>query len=234
MQERFPAVYAPATLAEYPWKQRWTIKLAAFAFLFLIRTIGLTLRLKVEGDDPRDSINRASKVPIYAIWHDRIFASTYFMRGQGIVVLTSKSLDGEYIARFLTDLGFGTVRGSSSRGGVRGLVEMIRLMKAGLPMAFTVDGPRGPRYVAKSGPILLAKKTGNPIVPFVTECDRNWQVNSWDKLQIPKPFSRARVIFEEPVWVAPDADDDGIEVKRVELQAKLDELVARGKELRGR
>ena len=234
MQERFPAVYAPASLSEYPWKQRWTIKIAAFAFLFLIKTIGLTLRFEVDGEDPRDNIKRAKKVPIFAIWHDRIFASTYFMRGEGIVVLTSKSFDGEYIARFLTDLGFGTVRGSSSRGGVRGLVEMIRLIKAGLPMAFTVDGPRGPRYQAKSGPLMLAKKTGNPIVPFVTECDRIWRVNSWDKLQIPKPFSRARVIFAEPVWVEPDADEDGVEVKRAELQAKLDALVARGKELRCR
>ena len=109
---------------------------------------------------------------------------------------------------------------------------MIRYLKAGLPMAFTVDGPRGPRYEAKSGPILLAKKTGNPILPFVIECERFWQVKSWDRLQIPKPFSRARVFFAEPVTVDPDTDDDGIEVKRSELQSKLDEMTELGRKWR--
>ncbi len=232
MRERFPAVYEPAGLAEYPFKQRFTIKLAALAFALLIRAIGSTLRYEVEGDDPRAKIWGSGQTPIFAIWHDRIFASTYFMRNDGIVVLTSKSFDGEYIARFLTKFGFGTVRGSSSRGGVRGMVEMIRLIRAGLPMAFTVDGPRGPRYEVKSGPVVLAKKTGNPIVPFVIECERAWRVKSWDRLQIPKPFSRARVFYTEPVHVDPEGDDEGIEAKRSEVQAKLDELVERGEKWR--
>jgi lysophospholipid acyltransferase (LPLAT)-like uncharacterized protein len=225
MQERFPAVYTPASLADYPLKQRLAIRLAAYAFYILIKLIGYTLRYEVDGEDPRPRIREAGKTPIFAIWHNRIFASIYFMRGDGIVVLTSKSFDGEYIARFLTKFGFGSVRGSSSRGGVRGMVEMIRLIRAGLPMAFTVDGPRGPRYEAKSGPVVLAKKTGNPILSFVVECERFWQVKSWDRLQIPKPFSRARVFYAEPVSVPEDADDDVIEEKRSELQAKLNEAV---------
>jgi lysophospholipid acyltransferase (LPLAT)-like uncharacterized protein len=232
MQERFPAVYTPASLADYPLKQRLAIRLAAFAFYILIKLIGYTLRYEVDGEDPRPRIREAGKTPIFAIWHNRIFASIYFMRGDGIVVLTSKSFDGEYIARFLTKFGFGSVRGSSSRGGVRGMVEMIRLIRAGLPMAFTVDGPRGPRYEAKSGPVVLAKKTGNPILSFVVECERFWQVKSWDRLQIPKPFSRARVFYAEPVSVPEDADDDVIEEKRSELQAKLNEAVERGRRWR--
>ena len=232
MQERFPAVYIPASLADYPLKQRLAIRLAAFAFYILIKLIGYTLRYEVDGEDPRPRIREAGKTPIFAIWHNRIFASIYFMRGDGIVVLTSKSFDGEYIARFLTKFGFGSVRGSSSRGGVRGMVEMIRLIRAGLPMAFTVDGPRGPRYEAKSGPVVLAKKTGNPILSFVVECERFWQVKSWDRLQIPKPFSRARVFYAEPVSVPEDADDDVIEEKRSELQAKLNEAVERGRRWR--
>ena len=232
MQERFPAVYTPASLADYPLKQRVAIRLAAYAFYLLIKLIGSTLRYEVDGADPRPPVREAGKTPIFAIWHDRIFASTYYMRNDGIVVLTSKSFDGEYIARFLTKFGFGSVRGSSSRGGVRGMVEMIRLIRAGLPMAFTVDGPRGPRYEAKSGPIILAKKTGNPILSFVVECERYWQVKSWDRLQIPKPFSRARVFYTEPVVVAADADDEAIEAKRGELQAKLDEAVERGRSWR--
>jgi lysophospholipid acyltransferase (LPLAT)-like uncharacterized protein len=232
MQERFPAVYTPASLADYPLKQRLAIRVAAYAFYILIKLIGYTLRYEVDGEDPRPRIREAGKTPIFAIWHNRIFASIYFMRGDGIVVLTSKSFDGEYIARFLTKFGFGSVRGSSSRGGVRGMVEMIRLIRAGLPMAFTVDGPRGPRYEAKSGPIVLAKKTGNPILSFVVECERFWQVKSWDQLQIPKPFSRARVFYAAPVSVPEDANDDLIGEKRSELQAKLNEAVERGRRWR--
>lgn len=149
----------------------------------------------------------------------------WYLRHRGLAVLTSKSKDGEYIARFLTRFGFGAIRGSSSRGGVRGLVEMIRLMREGVPMAFTVDGPRGPRYVAKSGPAMLAKKTGNPILPFVIECSSYWTINSWDKLQIPKPFAKARVIYGDPIFV-PDGDDD--ETMRFEMQAALDDLNLRG------
>ena len=139
--------------------------------------------------------------------------------------MTSRSFDGEYIARFLTRFGFGAIRGSSSRGGVRGLVEMIRLMREGVPMAFTVDGPRGPRYEAKSGPVMLAKKTGNPILPFVIECSSYWQIKSWDRLQIPRPFARAKVIYAEPIFVPEDGDDEGV---RLKLQTALDDLVERG------
>lgn len=228
LRERFPAVYEPADLAEYTFKQRFAIRVAAAAFYFLIKLTGLTLRTEVEGEGQMRSALAARKAPIYALWHDRIFGGTFMMRDQGIVVLTSKSFDGEYIARFLTGFGFGTVRGSSSRGGVRGLVEMIRYMKAGLPMAFTVDGPRGPRYEAKSGPIMLAKKTGNPIVPLSVEFRSRWRVKSWDRLQIPKPFTKARLYLGEPIYVEAAADDDLIESKRLELQQALDELVRKG------
>lgn len=225
MPERFPEVYKRTTLNDYSFKQRVTIRVADLAFYVLIKMIGSTLKYEVEGEEHRQNILAEDKVPIYALWHDRIFAGTYFLRDLGIVVLTSKSFDGEYIARFLTRFGFGTVRGSSSRGGVRGLVEMIRLMKQGLPMAFTVDGPRGPRYEAKSGPVTLAKKTGNPILPFIVECKRSWQVKSWDRLQIPKPFSKARVFFAEPVFVNAESGDDA---KLMELQSALDGIVEKG------
>jgi lysophospholipid acyltransferase (LPLAT)-like uncharacterized protein len=124
------------------------------------------------------------------------------------------------------------VRGSSTRGGVGALVEMIRLMKKGLPMGFTIDGPKGPKYAAKTGAVLLAKKTGNPIVPFVVEAEKFWTINSWDKLQIPKPFSKAKVFVGNPVCVAKEVDEAEIENKRRELQTKLDELVLLGKQWR--
>ena len=99
-------------------------------------------------------------------------------------------------------------------------------------MGFTLDGPKGPPHVAKSGAVLLAKKSGNPIMPFVVEARSFWRIISWDKLQIPKPFTRALVIIAEPIYVAADADNQAIEVKRLELQAKLDEAVEIGRQWR--
>ena len=232
MSERFPSVFTRGSLKEFPLKDRMTIRTADLAFFAAIRLIGPTLRFQAENEETYYEAIASGRRPIIALWHDRIFAGVWFMRDRGIAVLTSKSKDGEYIARFLTRLGFGAVRGSSSRGGVRGLVEMIRLMREGVPMAFTVDGPRGPRYVAKSGPVMLAKKTGNLILPFVVECSAFWQIKSWDRLQIPRPFALAKVFFGDPIYVNADSDDTAIEVKRNELQAALDVLVERGKEWR--
>ena len=208
------------------------IRFADWAFYLLIKLIGKTIRYETEGWENFEQIERSGKIPIYAFWHNRIFAGTYFFRNRGIVVITSQSFDGEYIARFIQRFGYGAVRGSSTRGGVGALVEMIRLMKRGLPMGFTVDGPKGPKYVAKSGAVLLAKKTGNPLMPFVVETEKFWTVKSWDKLRIPKPFTRAKVFIMEPICVPQDAGESEIENKRLELQAKLDAAVEFGKQWR--
>lgn len=222
----------PDNLDKYNWKDRFTIRLADIVFFIAISLIGRTIRWETVGDESLAAVESAGKIPIYCLWHDRIFAGTYYLRGRGIVVLTSQSLDGEYIARFLKRFGFGTVRGSSSRGGVRALVEAIRLMRQGMPMAFTVDGPRGPRYEVKAGPVSLAKKTANPMLPFSVECSSFWTVNSWDKLQIPKPFARARFMYGPPIYVQPDADGTVAEAKRIELQNALNELVGKGEQWR--
>lgn len=225
-------VYRFAPLSGYSFRERLLIRLADFAFYFLISLIGKTVRFEREGWENFEAIERAGKRPIYTFWHNRIFLGTYFFRRRGIVVITSQSFDGEYIARFIQRFGYGAVRGSSTRGGVAALVEMIRLMRAGLPMGFTIDGPKGPKYVAKIGACLLAKKTGNPMMPFVVEAEKFWQVKSWDNLQIPKPFSRARLIIAEPIYVEQDATDEVLENKRLELQKSLDELVKRGEQWR--
>ena len=224
--------YQPAALSAYSFKQRILIHLADWAFYVLIKLIGKTIRFETAGWENFEQIEQEGKIPIYSFWHNRIFAGTYFFRDRGIVVITSQSFDGEYIARFIQRFGYGAVRGSSTRGGVGALVEMIRLMKQGLPMGFTVDGPKGPKYVAKSGAVLLAKKTGNPLMPFVVETEKFWTIGSWDKLRIPKPFTRAKVFIMPPIYVAPDADDGEVEAKRMELQSKLDAAVKLGKQWR--
>ena len=232
MPDESPKTYEYDSLKRYSFRDRILIRAADLTFYAAIKLIGSTIRWEITGLENVDLVSKADHTPIYCLWHDRIFAGTYFLRHREIVVITSQSLDGEYIARFLKRFGFGTVRGSSSRGGVKALVEMIRLMRDGLPMAFTVDGPRGPRYVAKSGPVFLAKKTGNPLLPFTVECASFWTVGSWDKMQIPKPFTRARFIMAEPVYVPRDANDVEVESKVGELQRSLDELVAEGRRWR--
>lgn len=231
--KKIQEVYRFGSLAGYSFGQRCLIRLADFAFYFLINLIGKTVSFeRAEGWENFEAIERAGKLPIYTFWHNRIFLGTYFFRRRGIVVITSQSFDGEYIARFIQRFGYGAVRGSSTRGGVAALVEMIRLMRAGLPMGFTIDGPKGPKYVAKIGACLLAKKTGNPLMPFVVEAEKFWQLKSWDNLQIPKPFSRARIFIAESIYVAADASDEALENKRRELQKSLDELVERGEQWR--
>jgi lysophospholipid acyltransferase (LPLAT)-like uncharacterized protein len=230
--KKIEEVYRFASLSQYSLKQKLLIHLADLVFYFLINLIGKTARFEIEGWENFEAIEKAKKVPIYAFWHNRIFLGTYFFRRRSIVVITSQSLDGEYIARFIQRFGYGAVRGSSTRGGVAALVEMIRLMRQGLPMGFTVDGPKGPKYVAKIGACLLAKKTGNPVMPFVVEAEKYWEVKSWDNLQIPKPFTRARLIIAKPIYVSKAAADEELENKRHELQQSLDELVVKGRHWR--
>ncbi|HYP52272.1 MAG TPA: lysophospholipid acyltransferase family protein, partial [Pyrinomonadaceae bacterium] len=193
-------------------------------FYLLIRLVGRTVRFRVEGWENFEEATRGGALPVYTAWHDRVFLSTYFWRARRIVVMTSRSFDGEYIARFIQRFGYGAARGSSSRGAVGAVVEMARLVRAGCPAGFTIDGPRGPRHVAKMGAVLLAKRTGQPVLPFSVNAERFWRLPSWDGFQIPKPFTRAAVRIAPPIRVPPDADEDALRLKRDELQRALDAL----------
>ena len=222
--------YAFRDLSAYPVKKRLLIRAADLVFFLLIKLIGRTVRFETEGWEHWEAASQEGRLPIYTFWHNRVFLSTYFWQRRRIVVMTSQSFDGEYIARFIQRFGYGAARGSSSRGGVGAVVEMVRLMRAGCPTAFTIDGPKGPRYVAKMGAVLLAKKTGSPVLPFTITCKSFWQAKSWDAFQIPKPFTRARVLIAPPIFVPPDADEAALEEKRDELQRALDEINRRGEE----
>jgi lysophospholipid acyltransferase (LPLAT)-like uncharacterized protein len=146
--------------------------------------------------------------------------------------MTSQSFDGEYIARFIQRLGYGAVRGSSTRGGVGAVVEMARLMRAGCTTGFTIDGPKGPARVAKMGSVLLAKKSGHPVLPVTMALKRYWTLPSWDRFQIPKPFTRAKVFVASPIYVPADADEAVLQSKRDELQQALEELDRRAEDWR--
>lgn len=221
-----------APLGSYTLRQRAVIRLADLGFYALISLIGRTLRFETENEERLGEARSMGRPPILAFWHNRIFAGTFYFRGQRIVVMTSQSFDGEYIARFIQRLGYGAARGSSTRGGVGALIEMIRLVGKGFSAAFTVDGPKGPRYEAKVGPCLLAKKTGAPIVPFVAETKSYWEVGSWDRLQIPKPFSKVKIFFGPHITVDGAATDSEVEASRIQLQSELDRLVEKGRRWR--
>jgi len=224
IQQRVDRAYQFADLSDYSFTDRLKIRLADLVFYFLINYIGLTARFEVVGWENHDKAEENGGLPIYVFWHDRIFLTTYWWRKRRIVVMTSRSFDGEYIARFIQRFGYGAVRGSSTRGGVGAIVEMARLMRAGCTTAFTIDGPKGPRYVAKMGAVLLAKKTGHPIMPVTMALGSYWTISSWDKFQIPKPFTKARVYVAPPIYVPADADEELLNAKRDELQASLDGL----------
>jgi lysophospholipid acyltransferase (LPLAT)-like uncharacterized protein len=138
-------------------------------------------------------------------------------------VITSQNFDGEWIAGIIRRFGYGTARGSTSRGGARALVQLRRELAAGRPAAFTLDGPRGPARVAQPGAVFLAGATGQPLLPFHIEADRFWTAGRWDATQIPKPFTTVRVAIGAPIDVA-DTADATIDAKRVELERVLGEL----------
>ena len=163
--------------------------------------LGATYRWRVDGREHYDAIVASGRQPIFAFWHGRILAATLFWRDRGIVVITSENFDGEWIARVIERFGYGTARGSSSRGAVRALVRLKRGLEAGAPAAFTLDGPRGPARVAQPGAVWLAGATAQPLLPFHIEASRCWTMKSWDRTQIPKPFATNAVAIGAPIDV---------------------------------
>jgi len=193
----------------------------------LISWLGRTLRWEVQDLDRLEHVVDQGRQPIMAFWHGRILSATYYFRRRGIVVMTSENFDGEWIARIIYRFGYWTARGSTSRGATRALLQLKRDMARGHPAGFTVDGPRGPARRVQPGVVWLAKVTGNPVVPFHIEALRHWTMRSWDRTQIPKPFSTVALVVGAPIDVGPDANENGLEAKRVELEQSLYGLEAR-------
>ena len=212
------------------WKRVQAAAIAAVGYP-LIAALGGTLRWRVSGLQHFDAIRAAGHQPVMAFWHGRILSATYYFRRRGIVVITSENFDGEWIARIIERFGYGTARGSTSSGGKRALMQLLRQMKAGRPAGFTLDGPRGPARVAQPGAVWLAMATGNPLLPFHLEASTAWTARSWDRTQIPKPFSTVAVAVGEPLYIEPHASDAGLEAARLELQRRLADLETNAKAL---
>jgi lysophospholipid acyltransferase (LPLAT)-like uncharacterized protein len=195
---------------------------------WIIRFIGNTLRWETVDYDKLEALRVAGKKFIMAFWHGRIFMATYYFRNQGIVVMTSQNRDGEYIARVIQRFGYGAARGSSTRGSRGATAEILRALERGNDVGFTMDGPRGRRYVAKRGAAFIAQKSGRPVLPFNVSAEKKWVMKSWDHFQIPKPFSRAVVLIGQPIYINTDDSEQKIQAFENQIQQSLDELRDRG------
>ena len=224
-----PAVTAPAEDApdqrEFTLQQRFLLWLISAAGYLAIRLICPTLRYSVSWEEPPSPPDAIYEKPvIYAFWHRAVFPAAWMWRKLGIAVMVSRSFDGEYIARIIQQLGFVPVRGSSSRGGPEALRGMKSELEEGGTVAFTIDGPRGPKYVAKPGPVLLACSTGLPMSAFYVALSDAWVLGTWDEFMIPKPFSKALVRVSAKMRVPPDAGEHEIREGQARLQQALERV----------
>ena len=189
----------------------------------IIRLIGPTLRISVFYEEGAQ--RTLDQRPLIAsFWHSCMIPATYIFRDMGIRVMSSDSYDGQYMGRIIHKFGFVAVKGSSSRNAVRALLGLRRALEEGWTVAFTLDGPRGPRRKVKPGPVALARSSGLAMTMFHAAVDKAWVLNSWDRLMIPKPFSRVLVCFGKLIPVPKVATDEDLERYAGELQASMDRV----------
>jgi lysophospholipid acyltransferase (LPLAT)-like uncharacterized protein len=208
---------------KYKLRQRIVLRVIIFFGYWLIRLIGPTLRVSISRED--DSQQTLGQRPLIgAFWHSCLIPATYLFRANGIRVMSSNSYDGEYMGRIIHKFGFVAVKGSSSRNAVRALLGLRRALEDGWTVAFTIDGPRGPRHQVKPGPVALARSSGVAMSPFHAAVERAWVLKTWDQLMIPMPFSRVLLRCGTLIRVPPEASDNDLERYTSELQNSLDRV----------
>ena len=212
-------------LPELPWSRRIQIPIVAAVVYSVIRMLGPTLRFEVLGWHHAEEVHSSGKRCVWAFWHRVIIPIVWWARNMGIVVMNTTAFDGQWTRKVIERLGFGTAQGSSSRGGLRGLAVMARRIEEGHDCAFTIDGPRGPRYVAKPGPVMLARKTGCPVMVFHAGVEHGKTFEkTWDHFLLPRPFARAVIIFAPPIPVPEDASAELMESKHTAMQRELERV----------
>lgn len=220
----------PASEHAFTWWERAEIVAATWVGYLAVLLIGRTLRWQVFGREHYDALHSAGSPVMLAFWHSDIFSAIWAWRKRGIVVMVSQNFDGEYVTQIIRKHGYRVARGSSSRRASRVTVEMIREARKGRDIAVTPDGPRGPRHVAKAGLVLIAKAAAVPVLCFHIAAERSWTFSrSWDRTEIPRPFSRAALFVAPPIVVGAEASEEEQERKLAEVQATLDGLVERGR-----
>jgi hypothetical protein len=188
---------------------------------FILRLLGMTWRVRREGGGAFDSMLARKESFIVVFWHGEIVPVSWVHRHLGIAPLISRHADGEIIARIVESLGYRTVRGSSSRGGVRALLETAQHVNDGVTVGFTPDGPRGPRHVFAPGALIVAQRTGRPIVALGATASRAWRLRSWDRHLVPKPFATVTIRYSEPQFVRAEHARDALQE-----QARFEAILA--------
>ena len=181
-------------------KQRLTARLLSF----LVRCLCQTLRLQTQGETKALQALEKYGGGSLICWHGRTLIPTYYFRGRGFGTLISLSRDGGLMAEYQRTLGMFVIRGSSSRRGMTAVREALTFFKSGGVMLLTPDGPRGPTEIVQPGVLFLTRKSGKPIIPGGISASPCWRLKSWDRFLIPKPFSRAAIVFGDPFFVLPD------------------------------
>jgi lysophospholipid acyltransferase (LPLAT)-like uncharacterized protein len=219
-----PAVAEPASgPRRFTLRQRITLRVIIFFGCWVIRLLGPTLRVCISREEGAQETIEQRPV-VASFWHACMIPATYTFRNLGIRVMSSFSYDGEYMGRIIRKFGFLAVKGSSSRNPIRALIGLRRALDEGWTVAFTLDGPRGPRYKVKPGPVALGKMSGVPLTMFHMGVDKAWVLHTWDRLIIPMPFSRVLLRIGKLIYVPSDATDEDIERYTAELQASLDRV----------
>ena len=177
------------------------VRWAARAGSLLIRVLASTWRLRVINAEKHRALRKNGQPVIYTFWHGTMLPLLWQHRKERVAILISEHGDGEIIARIAHSLGYHSVRGSSSRGGERAILGTARELESGRDVAFTPDGPRGPRESFAPGALIVSQRTGAPLVLITVDAPRAWRLSSWDRFLIPKPFARVTIAYEDPLRV---------------------------------
>ncbi|MBZ5526473.1 MAG: lysophospholipid acyltransferase family protein, partial [Acidobacteriia bacterium] len=213
------------SLPDLPLSRRMQIPLIAAAVYSVVRLLGPTLRYEVIGWQHTERVYAARQRCIFPFWHRVILPIVWWARHRGVVIMNTTHFDGQWTRKVIEWLGYGTAQGSSTRGGLRGLAVMAQRLEEGRDCGFTIDGPRGPRYVAKPGPVMLARRSGCPIIVFHAGVERGKTFfRTWDHFLLPKPFSRVVLLFAPPIYVPPNATADVMAAKQAEMQSALERV----------
>jgi hypothetical protein len=197
---------------------------APFFISGALRLLAWTVRIRYVDADELFARWQCGEQLIVAFWHNRVVMMPIAHRSRKVCIMSSQSRDGEIATRALARWGIRSVRGSATRGGASGFLQLVRAYRDGYDLAVVPDGPRGPRYVVKPGIIHLARATGAPIFPVSYAATRRCQLRTWDRLIIPLPFARVAYVAGEPLLVPRHASDADVETLRRELEARLNRV----------
>lgn len=215
-----------ASRAQEPQQTR-KLAAASLAGTALAEALLRTCRFATTGAEHYRRFWHEGRPVIFVLWHGRLLPCTFYHRGQGLATLVSQHGDGEIIARIVRRWDYTPVRGSSSRGGLEALRRLVRVVRQGQSLAITPDGPRGPRETMKPGPLIVAQRTGAPLVPVACGASRGRFFGRWDRFLLPAPFSKIHIEYGAPRFVPKSATADDLSRISGELESDLAALMMR-------